>query len=452
MKRFLWLTLLALGLGTKRHWHILFVIVAGAVTGLIFHGPEYAWLIPIFETIGQLFLRLITMLVIPLVVSSLVVGVNSIGDGRSLGKFGGRVLGWFLLMMTISALIALGLGQFLHPGDNLKMALLDPASTLSDLSTRVPDAIQNIQAAPSLKELLFNLIPSNPIQALANAEMLPLVLFTLFFATALAKVGEVGRPLINMFESLFATTMKLTDWVFVLAVPGVFSLTFISVAMAGPEIFKILAPYALVVLIGLLIQTFIVLPIFLKTVANVNFIQVYRAISEAIMVSFGTASSSATLPVSIACCENRAGVSHRVASFVLPTGASINKTGTTMFEVIAVLFLAQAFGIDLSFSTQLLIVVFSILASIATPGVPSAGLITISIVINSLGIGGEAQSQIFGGIALLWPIDRVLDMLRTSFNVISSCVVAILVSAQEGDLNYDVMNGSEEWENVINMN
>jgi Na+/H+-dicarboxylate symporter len=372
-----------------------------------------------------------------------------VSDGRSLGRFGGRVLGWFILMMSLSALVALGLGQFLHPGENLKLLLQDPHSVLKTLSVQHQvDVTHLTQQAPSLKNLLLNLIPKNPMEALAKGEMVPLVLFTIFFAGALSKVGEAGRPLIGFFESIFATTMKLTDWVFVLAVPGVFSLTFISVALAGPQIFKILAPYTLVVVTGLLIQTFVMIPLLLKFVAKVNFLQFYRAISEAIMVSFGTASSSATLPVSIACCENRVGVSHQVASFVLPTGASINKTGTTLFEVIAVLFLAQAFGLELTLWKQFLIVVFSILASIATPGVPSAGLITMAIVINSI---GEDFKPLFGGIALLWPIDRILDMLRTAINVISSCTVATLVSAQEGDLNYDIINGSDEWENVISM-
>ena len=449
MKRFLWLALLALGLGTKRHWHILFAIVAGASLGLALSDPKFHVFYTIFDTIGQVFIRLIGMLVVPIVVSSLVVGVTSVSDGRSLGRFGGRVLGWFVIMMTLSALIALGLGQFLHPGEYLKTLMQDPTSALASMSHRPPVDVSHItENAYSLKELFLNLIPKNPMEALAKAEMVPLVLFTVFFASALSKVGEAGRPVIAFFESIFATTMKLTDWVFILAVPGVFSLTFISVAKAGPQIFQILAPYTLVVVMGLLIQTFILIPLLLKTVAKVNFLQFYRAISEAIMVSFGTASSSATLPVSIACCENRVGVSHQVASFVLPTGASINKTGTTLFEVIAVLFLAQAFGLELTLWTQVLIVVFSILASIATPGVPSAGLITMAIVINSI---GESFTPLFGGIALLWPIDRILDMLRTAINVISSCTVATLVSAQEGDLNYDVINGSDEWENVIQM-
>jgi proton glutamate symport protein len=448
MKRFLWLALLALGLGTKRHWHILFVIILGVVCGLTFTADKYPLLYTVFETLGQIFIRLIGMLVVPMVVSSLVVGVTSIGDGRSLGRFGGRVVGWFMIMMITAALIGLALGQFLHPWDNLEAALRDPDSRLHVFAQQhTTSQLNELNTQDySWKELILGLIPKNPIQALAETEMVPVVLFTLFFAAALTKVGEAGRTLINLFESIFAATMKLTDWVFLLSVPGVFSLTFISVAKAGPDILKLLAPYAAVVAIGLLIQTFVVMPLLLKVFANVNFMQLYRAISEAIMVSFGTASSSATLPVSIACCENRAGVSHRVASFVLPTGASINKTGTTLFEVIAVMFLAQAYGLELSVWTQLLIVAFSVLASIATPGVPSAGLVTMAIVINSI---GEGFTPLFGGIALLWPIDRLLDMMRTAINVISSCTVAVLVSSQEGDLNHEALRGDGDWDTPL---
>jgi Na+/H+-dicarboxylate symporter len=442
-----------LGLGTKRHWHILFAIVLGATCGWLFGGPQSLPLQGVFEAVGQLFIRLIQMLVIPLVISSLVVGVTSIGDVRQLGRMGSRVFGWFMGFMLISALIGLGLGMVLNPGENLSLALQNSQSTLFALLQNASHAqVLHGEAAalttgiPSLKELLLNMVPANPLQALVNMEMIPLVLFTLAFASALTAVGEAGRSLVAFFESVFTTTMKLTDWVFVLAVPGIFSLTFVAVAKAGPQIFQLLAPYALVMVSGLLLQAFVVFPLVLKLVANVNFLQLYKAISEAIMVAFGTASSSATLPVTIACCERRAGISNRIASFVLPTGASINKTGTTLFEVVAVLFLAQAFGIPITLGKGLLIVVFAILASIASPGVPGAGLITMSIVIHSM---GKEFTPLFGGIALLWPIDRALDMLRTVVSVICSCTVATLVAAQEGELKRDVLAGHEQWEDVI---
>ncbi|MDX2084224.1 MAG: dicarboxylate/amino acid:cation symporter [Candidatus Melainabacteria bacterium] len=446
--RFFWLLLVALGLGTKRHWHILFAIVLGVLLGLLFADPQYEILHTFFETIGQVFIRLISMIVIPLVISSLMVGMASLGDGRQLGRMGGKVLLWFLALMVISSLIGGALALFFSPGDGLREDLLDPNSGLSTLiaTGNMNAPLETLQQPPSLKTLFFNMIPANPIESLAKMEMVPVILFTILFGVATACVGDAGRPIIHLAEAVFTATMKLTDWIMVLAVPGVFSLTFITVAKAGPHIFYLLAPYALVIVLGLLIQVIVVFPLLLKLVARVNALNLYRAISEAIMVAFGTASSSATLPVTIACCERRAGISNRIASFALPTGASINKTGTTLLEVIAVLFLAQAYGITLTEYEVALVLIFAVFASIGTPGVPSAGLITMAIVINSI---GENFTPLFAGIAMLWPIDRVLDMCRTTVNVISSCTVAALVAASEGELNRDMLNSQDEWTDVV---
>jgi Na+/H+-dicarboxylate symporter len=202
----------------------------------------------------------------------------------------------------------------------------------------------------------------------------------------------------------------------------------------------------LVILIGLLVQVLFLFPIMLKLFAKIDAMHLYRAISEAIMVAFGTASSSATLPVTIACCERRAGISNRIASFVLPTGATLNKTGTTMFEVIAVMFLLQANNMPLEWHTLVLIMIFAIVASIGAPGVPSSGLITMAIVLNSIGGG---FNTVLSGIGMLWSIDRALDMCRTVVNVISSSTVAAIVAASEGELNRDILNNREEWMEVV---
>jgi proton glutamate symport protein len=447
MRRFLWLLLLALGLGTKRHWHILFAIVSGAMLGLWLSDPQYAMLHTLFDYIGKFFMRLITMLIIPLVISSLVIGVTSVGDGQSLGRLSGRVMGWFVVLMVAGAGLGLALGLFAHPGDNLQLALQTPGSPLAALASVAPAPLQGqVLNPPSIGQLFLNLVPTNFFHSLDNLELVPVVLFTLLFSAALTSIGDAGRSLVQLFEAVFATTMKLTDWVLVLAVPGIFSITFVTVAKAGPELFSLLAPYAMIMLAGLLIQAFILYPILLKIRANIDFLTFYRAISEAIMVAFGTASSSASLPVTIACCERRAGISSRIASFVLPTGASLNKAGTTLFEVVGVMFLVQAFGLKLSALSLMMVGGLSILASIGAPGVPSAGLITMAVVINSMGVGYQS---LLGAIALLWPIDRILDMCRTCVNVLSSCTVAALVAASEGELNRDVLNNRAAWQEVL---
>lgn len=448
-----WLILVALGLGTKRHWHILVAILLGVMLGITLRYPaspmepdQYAFIHQFFDAVGQLFIRLITMIVVPLVVSSLIVGISSLGDARQLGRMGSKVLGYFLILMSISAVLGAGLALFLEPGTQVQLAqLMTQAHEIN--------VLEQLQQAPKeLHTLFFNMIPRNPMESLANADLVPVIIFTLFFGAAIASIGEAGKPIVAFFESIFTATMKLTDWIMVLAVPGVFSLAFITVAKSGLGIFSDLWLYCVAVLLGLLIQIFVVFPILLQGIAKINFMNLYRAISEAIMVAFGTASSSATLPITIACCERRAGISNRIASFVLPTGASINKTATTMFEVIAVIFLIQlyapqAYHLQLTPYTIVMICLFSIIASVGAAGVPSAGLITMAIVLNS--IGKFDVDYFAGGMALLWSIDRALDMCRTVVNVMSSCTVAALVAASEGELNRDILNNREAWTEVV---
>ncbi|MBY0406015.1 MAG: dicarboxylate/amino acid:cation symporter [Cyanobacteria bacterium] len=450
MTRFFWLLLVALGLGAKRHWHIFFAIVFGIVLGLLFSGPDYCPIQQFFDVVAQIFIRLITMLVIPLVVSSLIVGISSLGDSRQIGRMGGKVLVFFTMLMGIASIIGFTLALTLTPGNSLRETIEHATATLANgcsLATIHPFDISFTSQVPTdLNSIFTSMIPKNPIESLANADLIPIIVFTILFGVAIACIGEAGKPLVNLFESLFTATMKLTDWVMVLAVPGVFSLAFVTVSAAGPDVFIKLTTYISIVLLGLLIQVFVVFPIILKVFAKVNYLNLYRAISEAMMVAFGTASSSATLPVSIACCERRAGISNRIASFVLPTGATLNKTGTTMFEVIAVLFLIQTYEIPVDPGTQALIMIFAIVASIGAPGVPSVGLITMAIVFNFI---GESFDKVSAGIAMLWAIDRALDMCRTVVNVISSATVATIVAASEGELNRDILNNKEAWMEVV---
>lgn len=441
-----WLILVALGLGGKRHWHILAAIVLGVFFGVLaprmLDANQVELLRDIFNVGGQLFIRLISMIVIPLVVSSLVVGVSSLGDTRQLGRMGGKVLAYFLLLMTMAAILGAGIAMLVEPG-------LQVRASEALGSTDVTGLLRQIQQTPQdLKVLFFEMIPTNPVGALATADLVPVIIFTLFFGAAVASIGEAGRPIISFFEALFSAIMKITDWIMILAVPGIFCLTFVTVSVSGVEIFRQLSLYGAAILLGLLIQVFVIFPLLLHFVARIDFMNLYRAISEAIMVAFGTASSSATLPITIACTERRAGVSNRIASFVLPTGATINKTGTTMFEVIAALFLIQAYNIPFNEYTIGMIVLFAIIASIGAAGVPSAGMFTLYIVLNS-SLGKFDINMLAGGMALLWSIDRLLDMCRTVVNVISSCTVAALVAASEGELNRDILNNHEAWTEVV---
>ncbi|MEB3286549.1 MAG: dicarboxylate/amino acid:cation symporter [Vampirovibrionales bacterium] len=454
--RAFWLFLVAFGLGAKRHWHILFAIILGVIAGIAFpiHGADgtnnYTLVHNILDSFGQVFIRLITMIVIPLVMSSLVVGISSLGDSKQLGRMGLKVLTYFLIFMGISALLGGGLAYVLEPGHYLQDSIQNQAELVSQYhQNSAQEQIQQLKAeTPELKTLFFNMIPENPFEALANADLIPVIVFTIIFGIAIASIGEAGRPIVGFFEALFTATMRLTDWLMVLAVPGVFSLAFITVANTGIEVFGLLYTYIAALLLGLLAQVALVFPLFLRTIAKVNVMNLYRAVSEATMVAFGTASSSATLPITIACCERRAGISNRIASFVLPTGATINKTGTTLFEVVAVLFLCQAYGIQLEVYHWVVIMIFSIVASIGAAGIPSTGLITMAIVFKSLGSQFDLKT-FSAGIAMLWSIDRVLDMCRTVVNVLSSCTVATLVAASEGELNRDILNNQDKWSDVV---
>ncbi len=444
--------IMALFFGVKRHWHILFAIILGFLFGYFFYinnlieDGRGTFVLQFFDFIGQVFIRAITMIVIPLVVSSLIVGTSSIKDARQLGRMGGKVFSLFLLLMIIAAAIGGGLAWIIEPGNNLQQNIEQISTNIHP--TQAIEVSQFNTEPGDLKELFLQMIPLNPIQALASMNLVPAILYTLLLGFSLAFIGPAGKPLISFFESLFTATMKLTDWVMMLAVPGVFALAFVTVATTGTTIFVNMLPYIGMVITGLLIQIVVVYPVMLKLLARVDALNLYRSISEAILVAFGTASSSATLPITIANCEMRAGISNRIASFVLPTGASINKTATTMFQVMAVMFLLQAYGVELELPTVALIGLLAIIASIAAAAVPSAGLITMSIILTSLG-GGLNLDTFAAGVAALWAIDRVLDMCRTVCNVISSVTVAAIVGASEGELKRDILNNPEAWRNAV---
>ncbi|MBK8191148.1 MAG: dicarboxylate/amino acid:cation symporter [Vampirovibrionales bacterium] len=447
--------LMALFFGVKRHWGILLAILAGFALGVAFydagwsHDPRGQAFYKCFEFIGQGFIRLISMIVIPLVVSSLIVGISSLKDARQLGRLGVKVVLIFLSFMGISSALGATLAMLIQPGRLLHQDLGLITQNLHGVMSTAPIDLTHLGAqSHSLKNLFLQMIPLNPVQALGSDNLIAALVFTLLMGFALAFIGQAGRPMIALFESLFTAMMKLTDWVMMLAVPGVFALTFVTVASTGTTVFIKLLPFVGMVIAGFLLLLVVVFPLFLQLFARIDPLNLYRAVSEAMLVAFGTASSSATLPITIANSELRAGISNRIASFVLPTGASLNKTATTMFEVMAVMFLMQVYGMPLTPMTAGVIMVMAVIASIAAAGVPSAGLITMSIILNSLGQGFTVE-MFAGGVALLWSIDRVLDMCRTVINVVGSVVVAAIVAANEGELKRDVLNHPETWRDTV---
>ena len=434
--------LIALGLGLKRNWHIFAGLVLGILAGLWLHGNSNPVILNALHFVGQVFIRLIQMVVIPLVISAIVIGITSVSDSRQIGKLGTKMICYYAIITTVAVTIGAILACIFQPG--LGASAYINSDVASGIQAQVATTIEAQKG--NLLNILLGFIPKNPLEAFAHADMVPIIVFMTMFSVALAKVGEINRPFVSFFESVFAATMKITDWIMCFAAPGVFALTAVAVSSFGPEIFMSISKYLGVLALGFGIQLFVIYPIFLRIFSKVPVWMLYAAIAEAMMVAFGTASSSATLPLTIACCEKR-GISHKITSFVIPLGATLNMDGTALLQVVAVIFLTQAYGVVLTPFLIVQVALLAIVASSTCAGIPGAGLITIALVLNGLGLSPE---QLVAGFAFLFTIDRITDMMRTLVNVTSDAVVAAAIADNENEINYDLLNNPEEYNEVIN--
>ncbi len=432
--------LIALGLGIKRNWHIFFGIIAGIFVGIYLHGHSNALIANILTFVGQVFIRLIQMVVIPLVVSAIIIGITSIGDNKQLGKFGTKMVLYYGIITSVAVLIGGALALLIKPGLGAAQYITEHTATAVQAS--VATAMEQQQG--NVLNLFLGFIPSNPLHSFAAGDMVPIIVFVLIFAVALARVGDVNRPIVSFFESVFAATMKITDWIMFFAAPGVFALTASAVSSFGVDIFMSISKYLGVLLVGFAIQMFVVYPLFLRFFSKVSAAMLFSAIAEAMMVAFGTASSSATLPLTIACCEKR-GISHKISSFVLPLGATLNFDGTALLQTVAVIFLAQAYGVVLTPFLIIQIGLLAIIASSTCAGIPGAGLITIALILNGMGLSPE---QLVAGFAFLFTIERITDMFRTLLNVTSDAVVAAAIADNENEINYDLLNNPAAYEEI----
>ncbi len=434
--------LIALGLGLKRNWHIFAGLILGVLVGIWLHNSPSPVIMTTLTFIGQMFIRLIQMVVIPLVISAIVIGITSIGDSKQLGKLGTKMIFYYTIITVAAVTIGSVLALLLKPG--LGAAHYINIDTAINIQSHVAATIEAQKG--NLLNIFLGFIPKNPLASIASGDMVPIIVFAVMFSIALAKVGDINRPFVSFFESIFAATMKITDWIMCFAAPGVFALTAVAVSSFGIDIFMSISKYLGVLALGFAIQFFIVYPVFLKIFSKVPVMMLYAAIAEAMMVAFGTASSSATLPLTIACCEKR-GISHKVSSFVLPLGATLNMDGTAMLQVIAVIFLTQAYGVALTPFLVVQIALLAIVASSTCAGIPGAGLITIALVLNGMGLSPE---QLVAGFAFLFTIERITDMMRTLLNVTSDAVVAAAIADNENEINYDLLNNPEAYGDIIN--
>ena len=434
---------IAIGLGIKRNLHIFIGLVFGIIFGLFLHSHTHdgisdtknvAVIISILDFIGKIFIRSIQMVVIPLVFSAIIIGVSSMGDSKQLGKIGKKMILYYGIISILAVTIGAFMATALKPGVGV------PIDTSS--SAEMQQIVSDTYAAQkdNIAQIFVNIIPQNPVTSLANGDIISIIVFVLIFALALAKIGEISRPVVAVFESIFAATMKVTDWIMCFAAPGVFALIATTFATFGLSIFHSIGKFLIIIFAGLAIQLFIVYPVMLKIFSKVPVIPLFKGITEAMIVAFGTASSSATLPLTIGCCEKR-GISHKICSFVLPLGATLNMDGTALFQTMSVIFLTQSYGITLEPMQIVAIAVMAIVASSTCAGIPGSGLITIAVVLTSLGLTTE---QVIEGFAFLLAIDRIIDMVRSMNNVTSDAVVAAIIADNENELNYDLLTGGDE--------
>jgi len=420
----------------KLHVRLLIALVLGIVLGTALSPyAQGTWIAAVntsfLRPIGQIFLRLIFMVVVPMVFSALVVGVYELGRRRGLSGVVARTLVFTVVLSTASVAIGILLVNVIRPGAGLQ---LQTAAT-QDAGLRTLES--NAAAAKPLSDALVEIVPRNPIDSAARAldgEMLPLMVFALIFGVALSATSNLSTPsnsstasnssnsslVVSFLEQVFAACMRIVEWVMRLAPFAVFAIVFGTALTFGVAVLRPLLLYVVTVVGGLLIQQFVVYAVLLRTVAGRSPIAFFRACREVYLYAFSTASSNATLPLSLDTAERKLGVSPAIGRFVLTVGSTANQNGTALFEGVTVMFLAQAYGLDLALGDQVRVMVMSIVAGIGTAGVPGGSLPMVLIVAQSVGVPPE-------GMALVLGVDRLLDMCRTTVNVSGDLVISALV-------------------------
>jgi len=373
--------------------------------------------------IGNIFIRLLSFISIPLVLASLIVGASSLNDIKKIGKIGGKTFVLFMTTTVIAITIGLFLANVIAPGERVSLA--SKKQLLSDIQTESVE-INTDALKIDFVDFIVNIIPKNPINAITSGNMLQIVFFAVMFGITLTFVDDkISKPVIDFFDGTSQTMIKMVDIIMKLAPIGVFSLIANTISDFGFSILQTLLWYCFVVVLGLFLHTTIVYGLIVKFIGKMNPLVFFRGIRNAQAIGFSTSSSAATLPVTIDCLENKLGVKKDFTSFVLPLGATINMDGTALYQGIATIFIAQIYGMDLSYVQQISIVLTAVLASIGTAPVPGVGLIMLVMILQSVNVPAE-------GIALILGVDRILDMLRTITNVTGDAAVTVAIAGPEG--------------------
>jgi len=397
------------------HYQILIMLLAGGLIGYFFPGVTVYtnWL-------GEIFLRALNMIIVPLIFCSITTGVASVGSSGNLGRLGLKTMGFYIFSTLVAILTGLVLVNTIKPGIGADLGFIEPVKGIAAQSD-------------SFSQTLIKIVPTNIIEALAQGQMLSIIFFSILFGYFLTRIGEKpGRLLTDVINSILDVIMKITMLIIKLAPLGIFSITAKVIAQqlingnGIEEILSRLGLYMLTVLAGILFHFLITLSLAMKLIGKVNPIKHLRNMATPLLTAFSTSSSNATLPLTMEAVENNDGVSNKIASFTLPLGATINMNGTALYECVAVVFIAQAYGIDLSLGQQMIVVFTSLLAAIGSAGIPMAGLVMMAVVLRAVGLPLE-------GIGLLLAVDRILDMFRTTLNVYGDTCAAVVIAKSEGE-------------------
>jgi Na+/H+-dicarboxylate symporter len=417
------------------HWQILIAIVIAAIIGGYVHNAQTATgidptffgvrYVVIFEYVGTMFLNALKMIIVPLITSSIIVGVAGIGSGGNLGALGGKTLLFYAATTLAAILVGLIIINAVGPGyvngEPAKDLLALEAST-AELEERVAG-----KGPGDVAKIFLRMVPPNIFKAAVEGQMLGIIFFSILFGYFMTHLdNEYAEPLYKFWNAVFHVMMRMTEWIMLFAPIGVFGLVAGVIAKAGYKATGPLAVFAVAVLAALAVHAFVTLPLLLRFVGRVHPLKTLRGVAQAMLTAFSTASSSATLPVTMDCVEDNVGVSNKISSFVLPLGATVNMNGTALYECAAAIFIAQAYGLELTFGVQFSIVAIALLTSIGVAGVPSASLVAIAIILGAIGLPIEA-------LGVLLVFDRILDMARTSVNVWGDACCATIVARLEGE-------------------
>ena len=410
------------------HWQIAIALILAAIAGTLtsetssFLGVS---VIGTYEFLGTLFLNGLKMLVVPLIASAVITGMMEIGKSEGFARLGMKTLAYYTLSSLLAILTGLVLVNLIQPG------IIDgaPAKDLIGLSASTDQTLAKVsdKGGSDIVEVFLRMVPPNIINAAAKGQMLGLITFSLLFGFFLSRQeNSLGQTMKTFWQSLFEIMMKMTHFIMIFAPIGVFGLVAKTISLTGFSAIGPLVGFFFTVLGALLIHAFLTIPSAILLIGKMSPAKHFKSIASALLTAFSTASSAATLPRTIECITEKAGVSRKVTSFTIPLGATVNMDGTALYECVAAIFIAQCYGIDLTFGAQFLIVITALLTSIGVAGIPSASLVAIIVILGAVGLPLE-------GIGLILVVDRILDMCRTSVNVLSDSGAAILIAKSEGE-------------------